>query len=378
MYATFYDIIWGHVTVMYDEVHHTLSTYYDETRRCVIKYLDTDEEEIVDLITGLTEMCEEPLDIVYALDLFPKEMQEALISYFEEKYDAKYFARKCIQKSQGTRYLFVEDIRLLAEHRDTGLESLYMIDPVWVRVRIKNNAFDKLSKAEKRLCINAFREASESERRQMRTLKDLREFAQDRTYLMRKSINAGKPAVCKLSTKDLEWVLKHHPNVRKTMLSYYKMYSLYLEYEYTLERDVTDPYWRYNKNWYQEFRTLRLTRRQTDSARIDRHIKEEYAKKICPETMIEGFTFEVTNDAQKWRRQARKLHQCIISCQYYAHKKSTIVLCTKDKEPYATFEVREHKIVQSYKDEKVRDPELMNVEEACTNACLTYIQENNI
>ena len=313
------------------------------------------------------------------------EIFEALIAYSIERWDAQYFARKCIQIIDGLGYhhFFMKDVRLLASFRDTGLESLYMIDPVWVRVRIKpekKSSWCRFTPAQKKACINAFRALTEEERRLFRTVSDILKYAGDNTYILRKRVNTGLPETCKLQPCDIRWLERHKNDTqygrRATLINLARRYAEYLEYEYTLERDVTEEYWRRNKQWIDIIREQKALRRQNGRKATDDDIIRCYTPRIKPAETIEGYTFEVTNDPEKWRKQARVLHQCIISCQYYLTLNSTIIICTKDGAPHATFEVCHKKIVQSYKNE--HDRENMRVEDACTKACIEYINNHNI
>lgn len=384
MYTEYMHEVCGRITVSWDERRHTLSRFFHETQRAIITNFDDEVEEAVDLVTGISEKYSAEGDAIDVEHLTP-EMKEAILKYFADKYDAKYFVAKCVQPTViGGLYLYLEDVQLLSAHRDSGLESLYVIDPRWVRSRIRNEAFDKLSKAEKRMCINTFRHASATERRKMNNIKDILEFAKDKTYLLRKRLNRGLPEVCKLKVEDIKWLSKHQPEAaaRYRILEKFeilcKRYTEYLEYEYALERDVSDTYWRHNKQWYTEYLEMRKQGLEAHAEVVNRKIYDAYAHKQCAAATINGYTFMVTNDPEAWRKQARKLHQCIISCRYYMKQNSTICFCYKDGEPYATFEIRELRIIQSYRNEKGYDPDLMRVDEPCTQACLTYIQENNI
>lgn len=382
MYVEYIHAVCGRITVAWDERKHTLAHFYHETKRAIITYFDDGVEEAIDLVTGITETSiaeDESINVEH----FTPEMKKAILEYFADKYNARYFVEKCIQSTViGGQYLFLCDVRLLAAHRDSGLESIYVIDPRWVRAHIKNNAFDKLSKAEKRLCINTFREATDSERRRMQNIKDILEYAKDKTYILRKRLNRGLPEECKLKVQDIEWLRRHKPEAQHGILAnfeiYCKRYTEYLEDEYAQERDVSDVYWRHNKHWYQAYQEMRRSKIDTHASIINKKISEAYANKQYAESTINGYTFIVTNDPDAWRKQARMLHQCIISCRYYLKTLSTIIFCSKDGEPYATFEVKGHRIIQSYRNEKGYDPELMRVDEQCTQACLTYIEENHI
>lgn len=395
---------YDYVEWMWDTERHVLTSYkldfeYHKLTDFSISaisthcYLDTNEEEICRLgVHQKSEYDSYMMSKCIDIDIVGKEIADAILQYYIERYDAKYFAYKCVLPQYDPKGLiYIKAIALLAEFRDTGLESLFMVDPHWVMSHIKSGSRQwlKLTNAQKKLCINTMRQVDEDTKTGIKSLGDIFKYAADNTFIIRRRLNRGLPDACKITQKDLRWLQKHKadtPYGRRqttTFMNYARRYTKYLEYEHTLERDVTETYWRYNRDWVNILQEVaRQQRRVLDNespvTRRNRLITESYANKCIAPQSINGFTFEVTNDAAKWRKQAKVLHQCIVSMSYYNKKKSTIILCTKDNEPYATFEVREHEIVQSYKDEHSMHTADIYVEDACTKACLKYIQQNNI
>ena len=75
--------------------------------------------------------------------------------------------------------------------------------------------------------------------------------------------------------------------------------------------------------------------------------------------IVDGYSIFITSDFEEWKRQAEKLHQCIVAAGYYqkmADQKSTIVFIQKDGEPMATAEISQAgKILQFYANELDRN-----------------------
>jgi hypothetical protein len=74
---------------------------------------------------------------------------------------------------------------------------------------------------------------------------------------------------------------------------------------------------------------------------------------------VDGYYIFFSADQEEWNKQADKLHQCIVRCDYMKKvidRKSLLAFITKDGEPIATAEIQKEKTInQFYTDEHSSD-----------------------
>ena len=146
-------------------------------------------------------------------------------------------------------------------------------------------------------------------------------------------------------------------------------YQDYMHMLYRSEHDSKDEYWLYPSDLHAFHEKLveeeRLKREAEELARQlkreeEMRKKQALLKAIAKkykglDKIVDGYSIFITDDFEEWKRQAEKLHQCIVAAGYYqkmADQKSTIVFIQKDGEPMATAEISQAgKILQFYADE---------------------------
>ena len=150
-------------------------------------------------------------------------------------------------------------------------------------------------------------------------------------------------------------------------------YQDYMHMLYRSEHDSHDEYWLYPSDLHAFHEKLveeeRLKREAEELARQLKR-EEEMRKKQALlkaiskkykglDKIVDGYSIFITSDFEEWKRQAEKLHQCIVAAGYYqkmADQKSTIVFIQKDGEPMATAEISQAgKILQFYANELDRN-----------------------
>ena len=150
-------------------------------------------------------------------------------------------------------------------------------------------------------------------------------------------------------------------------------YQDYMHMLYRSEHDSKDEYWLYPSDLHAFHEKLveeeRLKREAEELARQLKR-EEEMRKKQALlkaiskkykglDKIVDGYSIFITSDFEEWKRQAEKLHQCIVAAGYYqkmADQKSTIVFIQKDGEPMATAEISQAgKILQFYANELDRN-----------------------
>lgn len=166
--------------------------------------------------------------------------------------------------------------------------------------------------------------------------------------------------------KDVMWLMKHaNTTVVQELISLMHEFSDYLREVYDEATDIFDPYWRYRRNW-QEIHREQVARRNAERER--RKIlgealrKDELTEKYKPykdmvleEGDLRAYT---SNDIEEWRKHAKALRQCIISCEYDRKKGSILIFVTRNGKPEATAEIgKDNKIKQFYADESSKETE---------------------
>ncbi|MGX8685604.1 MAG: PcfJ domain-containing protein, partial [Spirochaetales bacterium] len=150
-------------------------------------------------------------------------------------------------------------------------------------------------------------------------------------------------------------------------------YQDYMHMLYRSEHDSKDEYWLYPSDLHAFHEKLveeeRLKREAEELARQlkreeEMRKKQALLKAIAKkykglDKIVDGYSIFITSDFEEWKRQAEKLHQCIVAAGYYqkmADQKSTIVFIQKDGEPMATAEISQAgKILQFYANELDRN-----------------------
>ena len=153
----------------------------------------------------------------------------------------------------------------------------------------------------------------------------------------------------------------------------------YIDYKTMLRRsehNIKDDYWLYPSDLHAFHEKLIEEERQKREAqelawriaREQRALEEakkekeklELLKAIAKkykglDKVVDGYSIFITSDFEEWKKQAEKLHQCIIAAGYYkkmADQKSTIVFIQKAGEPMATAEISQAgNILQFYANE---------------------------
>lgn len=169
----------------------------------------------------------------------------------------------------------------------------------------------------------------------------------------------------KVSVELAEWA-------DKVLESGYESYRLgsdyqdYLEKAKYLGKDITDPYWKYPKDFTKRAEMVKEQyankKRMEDAQRAEKQLKE-YLKRIGKfagkQKRIGRYNLFVPTTTQEWVTQAEKLHQCIIRMDYMnkLNENYILVFIYKDGAPLATCEitdVMDKKIGQFYADEHDR------------------------
>jgi len=179
------------------------------------------------------------------------------------------------------------------------------------------------------------------------------------------------------SFQDYKYLLKVQNKTKKpkglTDAMYFReLINEYQDYKrmlYRSEHDSRDDYWMYPSDLHAFHDKLveeeRLKREAEELARKLKREEEMRKKQALLKAItkkykglgkvIDGYSIFITDDFEEWKRQAEKLHQCIVAAGYYqkmADQKSTIVFIQKDGEPMATAEISQAgKILQFYADE---------------------------
>ena len=180
-----------------------------------------------------------------------------------------------------------------------------------------------------------------------------------------------------ISFQDYKYLVKVQKKSRKpkgiTDTMYFNElmgeYQDYLQMLFRSEHDSQDEYWLYPSDLHSFHEKLveeeRLKREAEELARKlkreeEMRQKQALLKAIAKkykglDKIIDGYSIFITSDFEEWKKQAEKLHQCIVAAGYYqkmADQKSTIVFIQKDGEPMATAEISQAgKILQFYADE---------------------------
>lgn len=184
-----------------------------------------------------------------------------------------------------------------------------------------------------------------------------------------------------ISYQDYKYLVKvqnktKRPKGYTASMYFSELMSEYMDYMHMLyrsEHDSHDEYWLYPSDLHAFHEKLveeeRLKREAEELARQLKR-EEEMRKKQALlkaiskkykglDKIVDGYSIFITSDFEEWKRQAEKLHQCIVAAGYYqkmADQKSTIVFIQKDGEPMATAEISQAgKILQFYANELDRN-----------------------
>ena len=153
-------------------------------------------------------------------------------------------------------------------------------------------------------------------------------------------------------------------------------FDMYLDYIRTAERcghDIKDNYWKFPKDLkkahdkvMREYDRIVEARRMAEKAaatKREREKKKNFEKvvgKWLKKTLRKnGFVVSIPGDIKTIQKQAKKLHQCLVSCDYIgkmADRRCLLVfISTKDGVPVATAEILPSgKVGQFYADERDR------------------------
>lgn len=192
--------------------------------------------------------------------------------------------------------------------------------------------------------------------------------------------------VSNLCFKDIQTIIKYkitfaqwQKYIKATNSIYYKLpytqyrylitqgddlpgaYNLYKDYKDLLkqtEHNLKDPYWREPKDLrafhdkvLEEVNQIKMNREKAKFEGLPKALKR-YLK--FNSTLDDYYIFFSTSQ-EEWYKQAEKLHQCIVRCDYMKRvtdRRSLIAFITKDGEPIATAEIQQgKKINQFYTDE---------------------------
>lgn len=149
----------------------------------------------------------------------------------------------------------------------------------------------------------------------------------------------------------------------------YQGLSLYRDYMALLKQTLHDrkeDYWRFPKNLQKKHDELReevarieeWKRLETLRAKQEKYLKA--VEKYLPMNFdINGYTVFVPGSIEEIDRQAKELHQCLVSCDYISRVikgECVLVFVQKNGEPIATAELKKgNKIGQFYANELDRD-----------------------
>lgn len=152
------------------------------------------------------------------------------------------------------------------------------------------------------------------------------------------------------------------------------MYNDYIRMAKRAGHDVKDPYWKFPKQLkkahdkvMKEVERIEAAERlamKAAATKREREKKKKFEKvvgKWLKKTLRKnGFVVSIPGDIQAVRTQAKKLHQCLVSCDYIgrmAEKRCLLVfIATKEGAPVATAEILPGgKVGQFYGDEASRD-----------------------
>lgn len=158
----------------------------------------------------------------------------------------------------------------------------------------------------------------------------------------------------------------------------YDFYKDYLSMAKEVGHDIKDPYWRWPKDVKKAHDKVmaehelmleakriaekkRLSRMERNKKRNFMKIVNEIAKDVVRKSGLKAY---VPTDYKEIQAQAKALHQCLVSRNYYgkmANKECLLVfIADHDGKPLATAEIMPNgKIGQFYGDESVHDYELM-------------------
>ena len=184
-----------------------------------------------------------------------------------------------------------------------------------------------------------------------------------------------------ISYQDYKYLVKvqnktKRPKGYTASMYFSELMSEYMDYMHMLyrsEHDSHDEYWLYPSDLHafheklvEEERLKREAEELAEKLRREEEMRKKQAllKAISKkykglDKIVDGYSIFITSDFEEWKRQAEKLHQCIVAAGYYqkmADQKSTIVFIQKDGEPMATAEISQAgKILQFYANELDRN-----------------------
>ena len=144
------------------------------------------------------------------------------------------------------------------------------------------------------------------------------------------------------------------------------LYGDYLEMARTAGKDMSDPYWHFPSDLQKRHDKLVRERRNAEKLK-QAAFQAEYAKAVkkwLGKTFNgrDGFSVFVPGSVKEYGKQARALHQCIVSMNYSAKvvkKECVLVFITLNGKPNSTVELkikgRKFSVGQFYADERAED-----------------------
>lgn len=141
--------------------------------------------------------------------------------------------------------------------------------------------------------------------------------------------------------------------------------ATYLDYLRMVRQEPTanlkDKYWYAPKDFNamnERLKKLIAERKQLELNALSKKMEKRLYKLNITEKQYEDYVIYISTDMSEWKKQAEKLHQCIISCKYYnkvIEGKSIVFFISKSSEPFGTFEIDYNKkILQAYGNEEDR------------------------
>ena len=162
-----------------------------------------------------------------------------------------------------------------------------------------------------------------------------------------------------VTNRDIEWLRTIEPEILPDTISCYHDWLRHIEDRVT---DITDPYFRHQRDWREQHDRMieerdqaRAHEREIYEAQREQRIadfEERYAKytDVLDE---DGWHVYISNDYKAWKKRAYALRQCIVACEYYDKKNEVLIFVDKGGKPRYTCEVflKDKHIGQFYGDE---------------------------
>lgn len=266
--------------------------------------------------------------------------------------DFKYVLKKW---KKPTKQAVMRAIPIWLEHKETemllaaGLENLVFSKSFWKLSKNKKNELRLWLKENKDFDVTNLR------------LKDIQtiikykiSFEQWKEY--QKAISG---CYCKMPYTTYRYLMtQKEPDLLK-------LKNLYEDYKGLLkqtEHNIKEPYWKYPKDLRgfhnKVLEEVILIKRNKEKAKFE-GLAKALKRYIKFNQTVDGYAIFFSTQQDEWYKQAKKLHQCIVRCDYMKRvidHKCLIAFITKDGEPVATAEIQEGKrINQFYTDEWLPD-----------------------